>query len=205
MPKNFEKASFDPGVTRASIFLRLQASDTRLRETSWSEFSEKYCPFLRGYGGRLGFSGADLDDLVQQVLVGFFGVSPRFEYDPSKGRFRGYLTWAIRAAASKMRRGHHPQPLGDYDPAGPEDAGAVEVWDRVALTRALNEVRLEVDPHTFEAFELYAQRGVPAEEVARQLDLSVDSVHQAKSRVGRKVKDAFVRYRDEDLSTTPST
>lgn len=191
-------ASYDPGVTRASIFLRLNADDTRLREMSWREFDRCYAPFIRGYAERLGFRGSDADELVQMVIAGFFAASPRFVYDRAKGRFRGYLTYATRSSAARIKaQASHQQALGEYDPAAPEDPQAVEVWDRVALARAIQEVRGQVDAKTFQAFEMYTRLKVPAEEVARQLGMSVDSVHQAKTRLSRKIRDAFDRYTQE--------
>ncbi len=66
------------------------------------------------------------------------------------------------------------------------------------LSRALEEVRRRVERRTFEAFELYGQRGVPADVVATQLGLSRDSVHQAKARVLKLAEAVVERIRAEE-------
>ena len=49
-----------------------------------------------------------------------------------------------------------------------------------------------------EAFELFALRGVPAEQVARRLDMPVNGVHHAKSRVLKVVREIAERIRTEE-------
>ena len=68
-------------------------------------------------------------------------------------------------------------------------------WGEQILTRALDEARRRFDEQTYEAFDLYARREVAAEEVATRLGISVNSVHQAKSRVMRVVMAVVDRIR----------
>lgn len=199
MRENLPAKPFDPGVTRASLFLRLRSDQSVVRELSWVEFDRLYTPFIRGYAQRLGFAGQDVDELAQRVLVGFFSAAPSFVYDPTKGRFRGYLTWATRTASIRLRtRGMRAVALGEYDPALPseDDAEAEKVWARVVATRALEEAKGCFTDKTYEAFELYVRRGVPAEEVASRLSMSVDSVHQARTRVSKKAREIVARIRE---------
>jgi hypothetical protein len=70
--------------TRESIFLRMKSTDPQPREMAWAEFRRRYAPAIAGFARRLGARAHDIDDIVQDVCVGFFAVSPRFVYDPSK-------------------------------------------------------------------------------------------------------------------------
>lgn len=70
----------DPVVTRPSIFLRLRADETAVRDVSWAEFERRYAPIIVGFARNLGLSGQDADDVLQEVMLAFFRVSPRFEY-----------------------------------------------------------------------------------------------------------------------------
>src|SRR4051812_29101208 len=74
-------------ATNPTIFLRLKESDSAPREIAWNEFSARYAPVIGGFARRLGARPQDIDDVVQDVLMGFFVKSPTFVYDPSKGRF----------------------------------------------------------------------------------------------------------------------
>jgi hypothetical protein len=60
----------------------------------------------------------------------------------------------------------------------------------------LNQVRGEVEPSTYQAFDLYALQEVPVGEVARFLNLSNDSVYQAKTRVTARLR-ALVEEMDK--------
>ena len=135
-------------------------------------------------------------------MLAFFQVSPRFEYDPSKGRFRGYLKRITRQAVAELshRAGRAGTPAEDLDDA--DSARLDEAWDRLwaeqLLQRAVEEARGKFEPRTMEAFDLFARRGVPAEEVARRLEMSVNSVHHAKSRVMNVVGEIVERIRAEE-------
>ena len=190
----------DPGTTQASIFLRLNTRDEGRREMSWHRFDRIYSPYVRGYASHLGVRGDALDEVVQSVLVGFFSVSPRFEYQPeTKGRFRAYLAYAVRSAVYRSwRQQARGRPIEEYDAAAPEDDAARRVWERVALVRAIDEAQSSFEPKTFEAFELFCRRSVPAEQVGATLGISVDSVHQASSRVRRRVREILGRIMESD-------
>ena len=188
-------------ATRPTIFLRLREQDRAARELSWSEFRDRYAPVIVGFARKAGLSADDASDVLQDVLLAFFRVSPNFEYDPQKGRFRGYLK---RATLNVIRRRwrHGPSIHLEVDPAddgtNDEESHWEQEWDARIMQRALDEARSHVDARTFEAFELYAERGVPAEEVAERLGISVNSVHQAKSRVVRAARDTALRLRKEE-------
>lgn len=190
-------------ATRPTIFLRLRADDPKVRELSWQTFQERYAPVILGFARHAGLSADQAEDVLQEVLLAFFKVSPSFEYDPQKGRFRGYLK---RATLNVIRRRHRRQgPVSlehDLEDGDAEDPKLAQHWDEQweanLLQRALDEVRSHVDPRTWEAFELYVQREVPADEVARRTGLALNSVHQAKSRVLKSARVAMERMRDEE-------
>src|SRR5882757_9312481 len=130
-------------TTNPSIFLRLKAADAAPREFAWKEFHDRYAPIIAGFAQRLGARQPDLEDVIQDVMLGFFSKSPTFIYDPAKGRFRGYLK-VCTFNALKLRAGQNAKfmglPLGDVDPAAP----AVETtweqeWQQQQLNRALKE------------------------------------------------------------------
>ena len=185
--------------TRASIFLRLQDDQKTIRELSWVEFCGRYAPVIVGFARNMGKPSQEADDVLQEVLLAFFQVSPRFEYDPAKGRFRGYLKLITRRAvaesARRAGRAGIPSEDLDYGTAAEQD----ELWDRLwaeqLFERALEEARAKFEPKTIEAFELFARRDVPADEVAKRLGMSVNSVHHAKSRVMKVIQETVEQIR----------
>src|SRR3954452_5703362 len=134
--------------TNPSIFLRLKDSDSAPREVAWGEFQSRYVPVIASFTRRLGGKPRDVDDVVQDVLLGFFVKSPTFVYDPSKGRFRKYLKVCTYHALQK-RFGRSARLLGTpIDEIDPESVAVEKVWDDVweqqLLHRAIDVIRTEM-------------------------------------------------------------
>lgn len=189
----------DTHATRETLFLRLKP-DTPGCEMAWREFHDRYAPIIGGFARRMGAKDQDVFDLVQDVLLGFFSVSPQFAYDPAKGRFRGYLktcTWRVFQTRLNKHLRLNGRCLADVDP---EDCGVEQAWNDVweteKLQRAVDRVRDDYQSspdraRTFQAFELYVLLERPAEDVATELGLTVNGVHQAKSRVSKALRAAM--------------
>jgi RNA polymerase sigma factor (sigma-70 family) len=175
--------------TKTSIFIDLHATQTRVREVAWQEFHQRYAPIIAGLARKLG-AGAEIDDVVQEVLAGFFAVSPAFEYDRSKGRFRGYLKKCTVAAIQKARRkaAKHAN-IDDIDAEAPAvDSAWNDIWEAELLRQALNEVQREFAAETYRAFELYVILEMPVPRVAEELGVTAEVVYQAKSRVQKAIR-----------------
>jgi RNA polymerase sigma-70 factor (ECF subfamily) len=189
--------------TNPSIFLRLRTSDRRPREVAWDEFSSRYVPVIAGFARRLGAKSQDVDDVIQDVLLGFFLKSPSFVYDPSKGRFRRYLK-VCTYHALKKRLGGSLRLLGRrLDEVDPESVAVEDVWndawEQQILSRAIEEIRRD-SGHTraFSAFERHVMREEPADAVANDLGLHIKSVYRAKDQFTRLLKARLTALRDED-------
>lgn len=190
-PEMSDGATIDPLATRASLLLRLK-SDGPQREVAWRDFHGRYGPVIASYARAMGVRRQDIDDVVQDVLMGFYAATPEFNYDPARGRFRSYLRTCVWR---KIQRRMEKLPMRTSDALewiGTADRTWDEIWESHALHRALAKVRDRYDRRpdrrkTFLAFEMYSMLGRPADEVATELGISVASVHAAKSRVSRAV------------------
>jgi RNA polymerase sigma-70 factor, ECF subfamily len=188
-------------VTRASIFDRIRSSAAGERDLAWNDFRAKYAPIIAGFAKALGASRQDIDDVIQDVMLGFFGVSDEFRYSPERGRFRGFLK-VCTLRASQRRAGKNLKfrgvPLDDL----PADDLAIDhvwndVWEQELLARALDALRREIGGTSlFQAFERYVLLDRPAEEVAAELQTSVNNVHQAKTRVTRQLRERLQHLRE---------
>jgi len=190
-------------ATHASLFARLGASQTAERELAWGEFRSRYAPVIAAFATKCGASRQDIDDIIQDVLTSFLGVSGEFTYDPSKGRFRGYLkTCTVRAAIRRAGKNlrFRGTPLDEI----PQAELAVEpiwndIWEQQLVSEALRIVRDECqDSLAFRAFEQYVLLDRSAEIVAAELGTSVNNVHQAKTRITKQLREAVLRLRDFD-------
>ena len=188
-------------ATRASIFLRLRDERRDVQELGWEEFRDRYAPVIIGYCRNAGLRNQDAEDILQDVMLGFFKLCPDFEYDPSKGRFRGYLKRAtLNAIRKRARRDRSAVEVSDEWIASQESSA--EAWDthwsEQVYARALAEAGRRFDDRTVEAFDLYSRRGMPADAVAARLDMSPNSVHQAKSRVMSVVRAVLERLKADE-------
>jgi RNA polymerase sigma-70 factor (ECF subfamily) len=190
-------------VTRASIFARLKSPEPKSRETAWREFFARYGPIIIGFAKRCGASQQDIDDIVQDVTANFFAISGDFSYNPAKGRFRGWLkTCTVRAAIRRAGKNLRFQgvPLDDR----PDIEVAVEpvwddVWEKELVNRALQLLRESTgDGLPFRAFEQYVLLDRPANVVAKELNTTVENIHQAKSRMTRRLRELVNQLRDAD-------
>ena len=198
-----EKSDAGTYATRATVFLRMKDGAEHERELGWQEFSDRYRPVILGFARNAGLASQDAEDVLQDVLLGFFRVSDAFEYDPSRGRFRGYLKRAtLNVIRKRLRRRDRVMGEDDAGDAAIDGDRLDAVWEREwaagLLSRAIDAVRSSFDPRTFEAFELYVVRGLPAEVVAERLGMRINSVHQARSRVGRAVDKHLQALREEE-------
>lgn len=195
----------DTLATRATIFLRLKSDDTAAREVAWSDFRARYAPIIAGFARKLSVKPQDVDDVIQDVMLGFFAQSPTFVYDPARGRFRGYLK-VCTFRAMRRRCGRvaklNERPLDEVDPEHVQVEQAWnDVWEEQLVQRALDETRRQYhaddEAATFHAFELHVIKGKPVAAVAAELGISESTVYRAKSRVA-----ASMKRRLEDLEDT---
>lgn len=194
-------------LTHASIFLRLNRTEAAPREVAWRQFYEQYAPVIAGYARQRGASAQQADEVVQSVIAGFFEASPRFVYDPARGRFRAYLRTCATNALHRIRKAQSTisaVPVDEVEEAAGDSAD--EVWDRLwrqqILRRAIELARDHYtrngNPNTFLAFERNVLLNVPAPQCAEQLGMNVASVHQAKTRVTAKLKEIRETLTDDE-------
>ena len=124
-------------------------------------------------------------------------------YDPSKGRFRGYLkVCTFRALRNRLRNNAKIQsvPLEEISGADTQvDNLWNGSWEHELLNRAISIVRLEYgDGKTFRAFDMHVLRACAVEEVSAALEMSVSSVYKAKQRITVAIQRQFQALLDEE-------
>lgn len=178
--------------TSLSLLARLaQESDSE----SWGRLVEIYTPLLRRWLARYHVQTSDADDIVQEVLLTVSREVTEFEHNQRKGAFRSWLRAILVNRLRNFWRSRQYRPVAtgnsdfmqQLDAFADQDSETSQIWNRQhdeqVVSRTLEIIRPRVAPKTWEAFRKQAIEGISASLVARDLEMSVDAVYAAKSRV----------------------
>lgn len=198
------QASNNSPVTRPSLLLRLRDMEDA---EAWREFVRLYTPLIFGHCTRHGLQEADAADVAQEVMRVAAQAMPEFEYDPQRGKFRGWLLQTTRHRLHKFfaRRHRSPQPASetaierfvDGEPGADERARWEEDYRQRLFDWAAEKARPEFQAATWDAFRRTAVDSVSVKEVAAQLGISVGAVYIARSRVIARLRELIETATDE--------
>ena len=184
--------------TPVSLLARLKEEASH---DDWARFVDIYGPVIYTWAKRRQLQPHDAADLTQEVLAAVVDSIGRWQQDPARGRFRGWL-WTITRnklfdfwrSERRRTRGaseRNIEELLDQLPAS--DGNVPPDWDETyqgeVLNRALRALRPEFSQRTWQAFEQVALRDLPPKEVATELGLSLNAVYVAKSRVLKRLRE----------------
>ena len=183
-------------TTSKTLLEKISSGD----EISWDEFYRKYAPVIKAVAKYKGIE-YDADDICQQVMMHFFKQSKTFKFDPGLAKFRTYLGRIVSWKIIDYYRKKREKLSGELD-AVPVDAELDKIymaeWHKVIIAEAEDELRKRVSPDTFQAYQLYAVQGRPAEKVAAFLECSVNQVYQAKKRCFAMMRDILLKMNEAD-------
>lgn len=184
--------------TRISLILRLAHPDD---VAAWQEFVDIYAPTIYALATRKGIQPADAEDLTQEALFGIARAIDRFRPDSDRAKFRTWLNCIVRNVVADYFAGRAKRPIsqslsdswlrqatrsdafrGKHDEHTEHDAFEAET--RQAMFRlAAVRIRGRVSATQWEAFEATAVHHRAADEVARELNLSLGNLYVARCRV----------------------
>lgn len=194
-------SSFSSG----SLIEKIRASD----RNAWDQFVEVYGPLIHNWCLKSGCTAFDAADLVQEVFAKVLASIHRFQRTPD-GSFRGWL-WTItrnRIRDHYRQRNEEDLPVGGTDfqmRIGQivDDLGSMEETtddptspDQAAqlMQRALRAIQNDFEKQTWQAFWKSTVDGEKTRDVAEDLNLSANSVRQAKSRVLRRLRQILSEF-----------
>jgi RNA polymerase sigma-70 factor, ECF subfamily len=191
------------GESRTSLSLleRVRARD----RAAWERLAGLYGPMVYGWCLRAGLQPADAADVGQEVFAAVARGIDGFRRDREGDTFRGWLYVITR---NKLRdRAASPGAVGiggsdaqrrlaELPAAQPDEPGAPggteEVSERKALCRrAIECVRGEFEPRTWQAFWRAFVDGHAPADIASDLGITVNAVYLAKSRILRRLREEF--------------
>ncbi|MGD0652779.1 MAG: sigma-70 family RNA polymerase sigma factor [Thermoguttaceae bacterium] len=190
----------DTPTTRPSLLVCLRNLQD---QQSWEEFYAIYQPLVFRMARSQGFQDADASELTQEVFVAVASAIQRWDPDPQRGSFRG---WLFRIARNLMinwlaYRRRHPTGAGNSDirrllaeQPDPHDLDREDsaVFDREykrqAFAWAAEQIRGEFRESTWQAFWLTSVENRPVPEAAKELGISAGAVYIARSRVMARLR-----------------
>ncbi len=184
--------------TRASLIVLVKDSTN---QAAWTEFVDIYTPVIYRTAVKRGLQDADAHDLTQQVLISVASAVGRWEKAGTNVKFRHWLRRITRnaivnaLARKPLDRAVGSSSANDVLGETPQpDSQADELiqleFRRELFLRAVEIVRTDVAPETWQAFELTTIGGMNRAEAARQLGKSIGTVYAARSRVMKRLRDA---------------
>ncbi len=179
---------------------------------AWREFDQRYRDLVLRYSCRMGLGYWDAEEVRQLVMIRLASALRQFEYDPAKGKFRGYLARVIRSALQEHARLQDRQPramksgelesLPDESSPTWEEAFESE-WIMHHYRLALAKVRQGHQPRTLEVMDRIL-KGESPNSIASSLAMKVNAIYKTKERLRNDLRDQIAsQVRDEEA--TPAT
>ena len=185
-------------ATSPSLLERARAND---RE-AWDRIVYLYSPLMYSWCLRWGLQDADILDVSQEVMRSVFTHLNGFRKDRPNDSFRKWLKTILRNRVFDFlsRTGRRPQAAlvdqpgtAQQDESSSEDASE----QKVVLRRALDLVKAEFKPQTWDAFWRVTVDETPVADVAQALGVSPNVVYLSRSRVLRRLSDQFAALIDD--------
>ncbi len=163
-------------------------------EESWRRFVDLYAPLIRGWLRRYAVHEQDAEDLAQEVLAVVVRQLPQFEHNQNNGAFRNWLRvvsvnqlralWRSRRGQAVAGDSRVEQMLDQLDDPR---SSLSQLWnqqhDQHIAHRLMAMIEPQFEAKTWQAFRRVALDGQKAATVAAELDMSVNAVLLAKSRI----------------------
>lgn len=186
-----------PDVTRPSLLERIKNDD----ENAWREFYEQYRSLVWLKGSDYGLTETEQQDLLIEVMLDFFNALGKFQYDPSKGRFRFYFRKLVVARCIKIIKKRTPIGTDDIDieriPV--ETIDDDNEYKAFLFRRALKEVEKTMESTRVQCFKRYKLAEESPANVARDLEISLSTAYNYCNSVMQKLKELVKEYSEQDM------
>jgi len=187
-------------TTRPSLLLRVRDAEP----AAWREFDAIYRPLLHRFSRASGLSDADAEDVTQHCMAAIHQHIRGFDYDPHKGRFKGWLRTLVNNRVRNLHRRRREESAESQDFKRPQKREQPpeelfeDLWMDEHLRHCLKLVREEVEPRTFQAFQRYVLEEQPVEEVCQALGMTANQLYKVKWRVTQMLSERMKELLGED-------
>lgn len=183
--------------TSVSLLIRVRNQNA----DAWNHLLFLYGPLVDHWCRRWGVTGADAEDIRQEVFQAVARGLEQFRRDRPDDTFRGWLWTIARRKFLDHCRRQDRQPVSAaggssaqvrlLQVAEAEELPETDSRDELKRLhhRALELVRGEFEERTWQAFWRCAVEGQTPAEVAQAMSMTPAGVRKAKSRVLRRLKE----------------
>ena len=178
-------------ATRRTLLERVKdREDSR----SWREFSDLYRLLLVRYASARGLSADEAGKLSEDCMTAIAQYVASPDYDPGHGGFKHWLAALVRrrVQTASRRRGLDSGRAADHEVQGEleprPDVEFERIWRDEHLRHCLEQLRIEVEFKTFEAFRRLVLDEWPVERVCETYDLTPQYVYAVKSRLTQRLR-----------------
>ncbi len=191
-----EKNSQAESSISTSLLQRVKSRDA----DAWRRLVELFGPTVYQWCLKAGLQPADASDVGQEVFRSVLGAIQNFRREKPGDTFRGWL-WRVtqyRIQDHWRRTAKQPEPVGgstakeqlaQHPAEFPVDETFDPSQDDELLLAALELIREDFQPHTWQAFWLVTIEGHSAREAADRLNMSRGAVYVAKSRILSRLRE----------------
>ena len=174
--------------TSLSLLDQVREPLGRHAEEAWERLVPIYQALLQKWLRAAGLQPADRDDMSQRVLEVLVRRLPTFQHNGRPGAFRA---WLRGITVNFLREFWRQKPTAEsssvldqlIDPHSDLSKLWDEQHDRHVLHSLLELVQMEFTDTSWRAFRRVVLDGIPARTVAAELNITVNAVLIAKSRV----------------------
>ncbi len=197
-------SDFDPNNSRTTTAM-LAALHDPAATAAWEAFDARYRPILHGFARNLGLSDEESADVAQETIARFVEQYREGRYDRERGRLGAWLVGIARYRILDVRRAHGRRAVRgesamvDLD----DDRSLGDLWERERRSRiaelAMSRLRDSgrSDPRTMQAFEMLMVHGLTPAVVSEQLEMPIQSVYVAKSRIAERLQKLVAEIESE--------
>ena len=183
--------------TRDSLLVQVRSPGNR---EAWDQFVQIYRPVIYRLARSRGLQDADAQDLAQQVLIAVASAIATWEKSDEQIRFRHWLRRVARnAIVNALSRRPFDRAVGgssaqtfleDQHGDSPQSDAEIELeYRRELYLRAARQVRVDVEPETWRAFELTVIQEMNMDEAALALNKSIGAIYVARSRIMQRLRE----------------
>lgn len=192
----------DQPKTRVSLILRLRHPEDA---AAWQEFVDIYQPLIFRLARARGLQEADAFDTTQEVLARIATAINRWDPDPERGSFRGWISRITRNLVIEFLRSKNRVPkTGDdssirqllsQQPGRTAESDLFDLeYERQVFAWASERTQHHFKPQTWQAFWMTAVENRPVEDVAKNLKISSGAVYIARSRVMARLRKSVQQH-----------
>jgi RNA polymerase sigma-70 factor (ECF subfamily) len=182
----------------SSLLARLQSED----HAAWHRLVYLYTPLVYGMCRRAGLQEADAQEVGQEVFAAVWRHIRDFRRDRPGDSFLKWLRMIVRNKVIDHHRrqsdylrlkGASELPTRAQPTDVPDESDAEHTVEESNLLcrRALALIQSEFEEKTWRAFEAVVMYDRQPADVAKELQMSVNSVYLARSRILKRLREEF--------------